>query len=117
MRVEVSQALYREHPRGKIVDPERQLRRRVDALRGQSSEGFTRLFFNVAKVIAAADGVVLQSMTYNDNRAEINLTLLAGSFREIEIIRTNIEKQDMKAELTGSSNDGGKTRARLRVKG
>lgn len=104
-------------PRGAVMDPEKQLRRKVNALKGSSGEGFISLFDRVGKVLAKVDGLSVQSLNYTEKQSEIRLTILANDFNDVETVRANLEKLGVTAELTGSSAEGGQTRARLRIKG
>ena len=104
-------------PKGRMVDPVKQLKRKVGALQGHNSPGFIALYEPVAAVLAGEKGVRLQSLTYNQAEQELRLTLLLPSFKAIETIRRDIEQHNLKAELTGSSNEANGTRARLRIKG
>lgn len=117
LRVDVESAYRSVVPRGAVMEPERQLQRKVNALKGRSGDGFVSLFDKVGKVLAKNQGLALQSLNYSEKQAEIRLTVLANSFDDVETVRMNLEKLGLSAELTGSSAEGIKTRARLRIKG
>jgi type II secretion system protein L len=117
LRTEIERSYRTAIPRGAVMDPERQLRRKVNALKGSGGEGFVLLLEKVAPVIAAIDGMSIQNLNYSEKDSEIRLTLLAAGFDDVETARNNLEKQGLKAELTGSSADGNKTRARLKIRG
>lgn len=104
-------------PKGAVLDPERQLRRKVNALKGVNGEGFVSVFSNIAPVLASISGLKLQSMNYSEKQSEFRLTILADGFDDVETVRARLEELGMSAELTGSSTEGNNTRARLRVRG
>ncbi|MGK0500134.1 MAG: type II secretion system protein L [Oceanicoccus sp.] len=103
-------------PRGAVMDAERQLRRKVGELKGSDGIGFIALMGQISPVLTAVDGLVLQSLNYNEKQSEFRLTILANDFNDVETTRYNLEKLGLTAELTGSNNQGEKTRARLRVR-
>lgn len=117
LRSEIEKSYRSVIPRGAVMDPERQLRRKVNAMKGASGDGFVVLLAKVAPVIAAIDEMSIQNLNYNEKQSEIRLTLLAAGFDDVETARTNLEKLGLKAELTGSNAEGDKTRARLKIRG
>jgi type II secretion system protein L len=117
LRTEIERSYRTAIPRGAVMDPEKQLRRKVNALKGSGGDGFVRLLEKVAPVIAAIEGMNIQNLNYSEKQSEIRLTVLAAGFDDVETARNNLEKQGLKAELTGSSADGNKTRARLKIRG
>ncbi|MEE8059258.1 MAG: type II secretion system protein GspL [Pseudomonadales bacterium] len=117
LRVAIERSYRSVVPKGAVMDPERQLRRKVNALKGSSGEGFVTLFDRIGKVLAKTEGLSLQSLNYTEKQAEIRLTVLANDFDSVETVRANLEELGLIAELTGSSIEGSKTRARLRIKG
>lgn len=109
---------YREVvPHGRIVIPEKQLQRKINALKGAADSHFMMMYKTVAEVIGAVDGIRMQSMSFNNQQKEIRITLVARGFNEIETLRSNLEKHNVTAELSGIQNDQGKSRARLVIKG
>ncbi len=117
LRAEIEKVYRSVVPRGAIMDPERQLRRKVSALKGSSGGGFVVLLDQVGRELAKIDGLVLQSLNYTEKQSEIRLTVLANTFDDVETVRGELEKRGLTAELTGSSAEGNKTRARLRIRG
>ncbi len=116
LRAQIEQSYRSVIPRGKLVEPERQLRRQVNAMKGDHSTGFVALLDKLAALLAAGDFEV-QSLNYNEKQSELRLTLLAPSFNEVENLRAKIAELGLSAEMTGSNSVGDKTRARLRIKG
>lgn len=104
-------------PKGAVMDPERQLRRKVNALKGSTGSGFVSMLVQMGPVLKSIDGVSLQSLNYSEKQSEFRITILAPGFDDVETVRTNLEKLGLAAELTGSSADGSNTRARLRIRG
>ena len=110
--------VYREViPSGRIVVPEKQLQRKINALKGNADSRFIMMYKTVAEVIGAVDGIRMQSMSFNNQQKEIRITLIAPGFNEIEKLRSNFEKHNVTAELSGIQNDKGKSRARLLIRG
>ncbi len=116
LRVEIERSYRTAVPRGAVLDPEKQLQRQVNALKGQSGAGFVGLLQNIASVVVATEGLNVQSLNYTEKQSEVRLTVLANNFNDVETMRANLEKQGLEAELTGSSAEGEKTRARLRIR-
>ena len=117
LRTEIEQVYRSVIPRGAVMDPERQLRRKVAALKGASGEGFVAMLSQIGPVLNAVNGLSLQSLNYNEKQSEVRITILASDFNDVETARANLAKLGLKAELTGSNAEGGKTRARLRIRG
>jgi len=116
LRAQIEQSYRQAIPLGKVIEPERQLRRQVNAMKGDDSAGFVALLDKMAPLLAAEE-FELQSLNYNGKQSEVRLTILAPSFKDVEDLRTKIEEQGLSAEMTGSNAVGDKTRARLRIKG
>jgi type II secretion system protein L len=117
LRANIEQAYRNVIPRGAVLDPEKQLRRQVNAMKGESGQGFVSLLTIIGPVLANVDGLVLQSLNYNEKQSEVRLTIMASSFDDVETARADLEALGLNAELTGSSSEGDKTRDRLRVRG
>jgi type II secretion system protein L len=117
LRQAVEQSYREAVPRGALMDAERQLLRKVEALRGSGAGNFLSLFDRVAAELAALKDVQLMSVNYSEKQYELRLVLLAPSFNSVEQLRGQLVKAGLQAELTGSNKDGSNTRARLRVKG
>ena len=117
LRTETEKIYRSVVPRGAVMDPARQLRRKVESMQGSGGEGFVSLLAKVAKVLAAVDGLQVQSINYDEKQSELRLTILANGFNDVETARANLEKAGLTAELTGSNAEGDKNRARLRIRG
>lgn len=117
LRSATEKAYRQAIPKGAVIDPERQLRRKVSALQGGGGEGFVSLLSKVAEATAEIDGFDWQMLNYAEKNNELRITVLANSFQDVEQVRSKLQKQGLTAELTGSSSDDDKTRARLRIRG
>lgn len=111
------ESVYREAvPKGRMTDPEKQLRRLVGGAQGRRGEGFVALLDKVATALAQVPELDLQNLNYSEQQTELRLTLTLPTFNDVEKLRADIAAQGLTAELTGSDQNGAKTRARLRVK-
>jgi len=112
------EAVYRSAvPRGAVLNAEKQLQRKVAALQGNTGSGFIVLLDQIGAVLAANKGLSLQSLNYSGGQSEVRITLLADDFVTVEKARAELEARGLSAELSGSSAQGNKTRARLKVRG
>ena len=110
------EAVYRSvEPRGVINDPELQLKRKVEALRGRQGGAAMPLLLRVGTALKATPDISVQNLTYSERQGEMRLSITAGSFKDIEAVRLAVEKAGLDAQLVGSNADGDKTRAQLRV--
>lgn len=117
LRKDIELAYRSVVPKGAIMDAETQLRRKVNAARGQTGEGFVSLFNKIGIVLAQTKELSLQSLNYNARQSEVRVTVIADNFVDVERARSKLEKAGLSAQLTGSSSEGNKTRARLKIKG
>jgi len=109
-------AVYRSvEPRGNAPEPERQLQRKVQALRGQGHGALMPLLERVGAAAHSIDSVALQSLTYSERQGEVRLSFSAGSFADVEKLRQTIAGKGLEAQLVGSSADGARTRAQMRI--
>jgi type II secretion system protein L len=115
LRQQVEQIYRSVVPAGAVVEPERQLRRKVEAMRGGQGSAVMPLLHTLGSAIAATKGVSIQSLNYVEKQHELRLNIIASSFRDVEALRTAIESGGLQAQLIGSNADGEKTRAQLRV--
>jgi general secretion pathway protein L len=115
LRQQIEQIYRGVEPRGVVTEPERQLRRKVEALRGQRGGAVMPLLQQVGSAVTGVAGVKIQNMTYNERQGEIRLSLNAAAFKDVEALRGTIAAKGLNAQLVGSSADGDKTRAQLRI--
>ncbi len=117
LRQEIEAAYRTAVPRGRISDPEQQLRTKVRSLQGGNSSGSATLMISaVAPFIAGSSELTLQGMNYADQRGELRLSLEAKTFNAIEKLRVSLEQQGLQAELLSSNRQGEMLQARMRVK-
>lgn len=116
LRVEIEQIYRSVVPTGAVVNPEKQLSRKVRALEGGSGGGFINLLDKIAQVVSQTEGLTIHSLNYTEKQSEIRMTVIAPAFDNVETARANMEKQGLTAQLVGSSTEQGKTRARLRIR-
>ncbi|MFT5578302.1 MAG: general secretion pathway protein L [Paraglaciecola psychrophila] len=117
LRQQIEAVYRRAIPRGAVLDAEKQLQRKVSALQGDSGSGFIVLLDQIGAVLAASKGLTLQSLNYSGGQSEVRITLLADDFVSVEKARAALEARGLSAELSGSSTQGNKTRARLKIGG
>lgn len=117
LRAAIEKQYRQAVPKGALMDPERQLRRKVNALKGSASSNLMSMLVQIGPVLKATDGISLQSLNYNEKQSEFRITILASGFDDVETVRANLENLGLTAELTGSNADGNSTRARLRIRG
>ena len=108
---------YRQaNPRGAVVDPERQLQRQLNELRGGGqSSGFVALVADVGEILASSPGTSIASLNYSLRAGEMRLNIIAADYGAVEKIRAEIDAVGLEATLENSSAQGDGVRARLRV--
>lgn len=103
-------------PRGAISDPEKQLRSRLNRLRGGAEgPGFTPLLEQVGAVVSAHQGAVLSSVNFTAKVGDVRVVLVAPDFATVEAIRGQLDAAGLKADLENSNTQGDAVRARLKV--
>lgn len=116
LRAAIESSYRSVFPRGAVLEPERKLRREVEALAGGGGAGFMSSFQPIARAAAAIEGLSLHSVNYSDKLGEIRLNILANDFKDVEVFRAALQSAGMRAELSGTSAEGDQTRARLKVR-
>lgn len=116
LRTAVQDSYRQAYPRGAIVDPEKQLRRQLDSLKGSGqSSGFVSLLEKVGKVVAARPGTSIATINYSDKSGEIRMNILASDYEAVEQVRAGINESGLEAVMENSSAQGDQVRARIRV--
>jgi general secretion pathway protein L len=116
LRTAVEDSYRKAYPQGALVDPEKQLRRQLEALRGSGqTSGFVSLMSRVGEVIAQRPGTTIASINYNDRGDEMRMNIVAADYESVEQVRSAINSAGLEAEMESSSAQGDKVRARLRV--
>lgn len=115
LRQQVEQIYRGVEPAGAITDAERQLRRKVDALRGTQGGAVLPLLERLGGALESIDGIAIQTLGYSEKSGEIRLNIVAASFKDVEALRAAIARTGFDAQLVSSNADGAKTRAQLRI--
>jgi len=105
-------------PSGTLVDPEKQLLRRVRATSGGGQQSrLLPMLAAVTPLIAKVEGVQLRTMNYNDDKNELRLNIQAPAFNTIEQLRQALNQAGLQATLVNASASGDVHQARLRILG
>jgi general secretion pathway protein L len=116
LRQAIETSYRRAFPRGALVDPEKQVRRQLDALRGTAqASGFTHMLNRVGKIVAAKPGAAIASINYSDKGGDMRINITAGGFEAVESIRTQMTAAGLEAVMESSNAQGDQVRARLRI--
>jgi len=116
LRQQIETAYRTAVPQGAVVDPEKQLQRQLDTLRGGGSgAGFLSLMERIGRVIQSESGAQLASINFNDKTGDVRLNLVVPDFRAVESIRTRLGATGLSAEMENSNAQGSAVRARFRV--
>jgi general secretion pathway protein L len=109
---------YREAvPRGAVVDPEKQLQRQLDTLRGGApGAGFVSLLDRIGRVVQAQKGSQIATINFNDKVGDVRLNLVVPDFKAVESIRNELDKAGLLAQMENSNTQGDVVRARLKVR-
>ncbi len=117
LRQQIEAAYRQAVPRGAIVDPEKQLQRQLDTLRGGApGAGFVSLLNRIGRVIQAQKGAQLATINFNDKVGDVRLNLVVPDFKAVESIRTELDKVGLLAQMENSNTQGDVVRARLKVR-
>lgn len=112
-------AAFREiFPRGQIVDHRKQVENELKRLKGGAgSEGFVALLQKVGGVLITAQGLNIQSLTYDAKNGELRLDVLVRDYPQVETIIKGVKREGLEAELQSSNAQGSELRARLTISG
>ncbi|MEP5766409.1 MAG: type II secretion system protein GspL [Halieaceae bacterium] len=117
LRQQIEAAYRSAIPRGAIVDPEKQLQRQLDDLRGAGQgAGFVSLMDRIGRVMQSEKAAQLASVNFNDKLGDVRLNLVAPDFRTVEAIRAGLDAAGLQAETENSNAQGNAVRARLKVR-
>ena len=116
LRTEI-EAVYREvNPRGAVSNAERQLSNQLAGLRGgQSSASFTAMLAPLATQLSAIEDAALASINYSERSGELRVNVIAGTFVDVEKLRSGLVAAGFDAKLENSSRSGDGVRARLTI--
>ncbi|MET0377488.1 MAG: type II secretion system protein GspL [Spongiibacteraceae bacterium] len=115
LRQQVEQIYRSVEPSGAINDAERQLRRKVQGLRGSQGSAVLPTLQRLGGAIKSIDAISIQTLGYSEKSGEVRLNIVAKSFKDVEALRAAIAKTGLDAQLVGSNADGERTRAQLRI--
>jgi type II secretion system protein L len=116
LRQQIEAAYRSAVPKGAVVDPEKQLQRQLQVLRGDSqSTSFMNLMDRIGRVVEEQPGAQLASVNFSDKLGEVRMNLVASDFRSVEAIRSRLAAAGLTAETENSNAQGDSVRARLRV--
>lgn len=101
---------------GAMVDPERQLRQALSELDpGSSGRAVLPFLADLFPAMEEASGAQLNAISYSARDYELNLNVRAGTFNDIERLRSAINQRGLQAELLSASAQGESHSARLKV--
>ncbi|MEM0954133.1 MAG: type II secretion system protein GspL [Pseudomonadota bacterium] len=111
------EAAYRDvAPRGAVVDAEKQLKQKLQNLRGGAETvSFVGMIDQIGRVVAAQPGAQLASVNFNDKLGDVRLNVIVPDFRAVESIRTGLVNAGLTAVTENSNASGNAVRARLKV--
>lgn len=116
LRQEIESSARQVFPRGALSQPEKQLKRELNSLKGTAqSSGFVHMISRVGEIVAKKPGASIASINYNDKSDEMRINLTAKNFEEVEAIRTAMTGAGLEAVMENSNSQGDQVRARLRV--
>jgi len=112
------EAAYREAvPAGEAVDPERQLRARLAALRGGvGAIGFVGLMERAGGVVREQRSARIDGVNFSDGSGDLRLDIVVSDFKALEAIRARMDEAGLAVTMENSDAQGRMVRARLRVK-
>lgn len=116
IRQQIEAAYRGAVPQGALVDAERQLTGLVRELQPAGQSGsVTNLLAKVLPPLGESAAISVRSVQYTGDTGELNLQLQATEYEAIEILRSTIEADGLRAELLGSSAQGNTHSARLKI--
>lgn len=116
-RVAAEKAFRTVVPSGAMVDPERQLKSQLARYKStgeESGAGAIELLATVSPILTASADVEVRNLHYVEG--EIRLNIESADFRQIDQLRSTLEKQRLLAELLGTTSVAEGTQARLKIR-
>ena len=117
LRQQIEQTYREAIPTGNMVEPVRQLKRKLSNYSTTNSSHFTSLLNDVGSELTKNKALKLQGLTYNEQKNSLQITLLADNFNSVESLRNSFESKGLEAKLSSSNAEGEKVRARLQING
>lgn len=103
-------------PNGRRGDPEGALRALVKNLKGGAEPtNLMALINGVASTMKSVAGITVSSFRYNSDQRELTLNIEAGSFEDLERLRSTVTEKGFVAELLRVEARGDKQSARMKV--
>lgn len=117
LRQQIEQTYREAIPTGNMVEPVRQIKRKLASYSNTNSSHFTSLLNDVGIELTKNKALQLQGLTYNEQKNSLQITLLADNFNSVESLRNSFESKGLEAKLSSSNAEGEKVRARLQING
>ncbi|TVZ37274.1 general secretion pathway protein L [Alteromonadaceae bacterium 2753L.S.0a.02] len=103
-------------PNGRKGDPEGALRALVQGIKGGSEPSNLMALINgVAATLKNVSNITVSSFRYNSDQRELMMNIEAGSFDDLEKLRSNVTERGFVAELLRVEARGDKQSARMKV--
>ncbi|MBX2857941.1 MAG: general secretion pathway protein GspL, partial [Cellvibrionaceae bacterium] len=98
--VQIDDVYKKAIPGGRSRDPERDLESKVRTLGNKNkASNFMHLFNSVASSITGASGITLESIRYNSDQGELQLSLTGNDFGSLESMRGQVTAKGLAAEF------------------
>lgn len=113
-----AEALFREtFPEvRRVVNPAVQMRTRLNGLRSASSDHFLRLTTVLFRSLQSADQARLEALRFDQARGELVADVSYGSYRDMEIIKAAVERQNARLEEGAARQMDGRTMGEIMVR-
>ncbi len=103
-------------PQGVIADPERQLERKLEELRGGAHYALVSLLAVVGQVVQAEKGAQISSINFSGRSGDLRFGILLPDFKAVERVRSHLHKAGLEAVVENSNAQGDAVRARMKVR-
>ena len=115
VKQQIEQRYRQAVPQGVIVDPVKQLQRKLGAT--GTDVGTSQAMYLISKVAPAIEeqDIGIGTLTYNNNDKELRLTIEAKTFGVIETLRKTLQNSGLDAQLKRSDSSEDTVRARLHI--
>ena len=112
---QIEQRYRQVAPEGVMVDPVKQLQRRLGTTDNGASKSQATYLISAAAPAIKAENINITALTYDNDSQELRLTIEAKAFSAIEKLRKQLQTADLQAELKRSDNSDDSVRARLHI--
>jgi general secretion pathway protein L len=117
LRQQIEQSYRQAIPTGNIIEPTRQLKRKLSSFSSTNSSHFMPILQDVTTEISSNKALSLQGLSYNEQKKSLQLTLIADNFNAVETLRNALATKGLEAKLASSNAEGSKVRARVQITG